>query len=126
MENILENNLEVVGNNNNIPLKLTANVSVTLISGIDMVLSANRKYWLNGILTYEITLTNNSAYNYNNLVLTDTLDISLISFVNNSLKINDEVYSNYTYDENTGLLTINLDDLNVNTIKKITFDTIRK
>lgn len=126
MENILENNLEVVGNNNNIPLKLTANVSVTLISGIDMVLSANRKYWLNGILTYEITLTNNSAYNYNNLVLTDTLDISLISFVNNSLKINGEVYSNYTYDENTGLLTINLDDLNVNTIKKITFDTIRK
>lgn len=126
MENILENNIETVGNNNNIPLKLTANVSVTLISGIDMVLSANRKYWLNGTLTYEIILTNNSTYNYNNLVLTDNLDISLISFVNSSLKINDEVYSNYTYDENTGLLTINLDDLNVNTTKKITFDTIRK
>lgn len=126
METILENNADIVGSSNNIPLKLTTNVSVNLVSGLEVTISADKKYWADGNLTYRVVLTNNSEYLYENPIITDVLDIALITLVENSLKIDDTIYSNYTFDSSNGMLTINMENLNINETKKITFEVQRK
>ena len=126
METILENNADIVGSSNNIPLKLTTNVSVNLVSGLEVTISADKKYWADGNLTYMVVLTNNSEYLYENPIVTDVLDTALITLVENSLKIDDTIYSNYTFESSNGMLTINMENLNINETKKITFEVQRK
>lgn len=126
METILENNADIVGSSNNIPLKLTTNVSVNLVSGLEVTISADKKYWADGNLTYMVVLTNNSEYLYENPIITDVLDTTLITLVENSLKIDDTIYSNYTFESSNGMLTINMENLNINETKKITFEVQRK
>lgn len=126
METILENNADIVGSSNNIPLKLTTNVSVNLVSGLEVTISADKKYWADGNLTYTIVLTNNSEYLYENPIITDVLDTALITLVENSLKIDDNIYSNYSFESSNGMLTINMKNLNINETKKITFEVQRK
>lgn len=126
METILENNADIVGSSNNIPLKLTTNVSVNLVSGLKVTISADKKYWADGNLTYIIVLTNNSEYLYENPIITDVLDTALITLVENSLKIDDTIYSNYSFESSNGMLTINMENLNINETKKITFEVQRK
>lgn len=126
METILENNAAIVGSSNNIPLKLTTNVSVNLVSGLEVTISADKKYWADGNLTYTIVLTNNSEYLYENPIITDVLDTALITLVENSLKIDDNIYSNYSFESSNGMLTINMKNLNINETKKITFEVQRK
>lgn len=126
METILENNADIVGSSNNIPLKLTTNVSVNLVSGLKVTISADKKYWADGNLTYIVVLTNNSEYLYENPIITDVLDTALITLVENSLKIDDTIYSNYSFESSNGTLTINMENLNINETKKITFEVQRK
>lgn len=126
MKTILENNADIVGSSNNIPLKLTTNVSVNLVSGLEVTISADKKYWADGNLTYTIVLTNNSEYLYENPIITDVLDTALITLVENSLKIDDNIYSNYSFESSNGMLTINMKNLNINETKKITFEVQRK
>lgn len=126
METILENNADIIGSSNNIPLKLTTNVSVNLVSGLEVTISADKKYWADGNLTYTIVLTNNSEYLYENPIITDVLDTTLITLVENSLKIDDTIYSNYSFESSNGMLTINMENLNINETKKITFEVQRK
>lgn len=126
METILENNADIIGSSNNIPLKLTTNVSVNLVSGLEVTISADKKYWADGNLTYTIVLTNNSEYLYENPIITDVLDTTLITLVENSLKIDDTIYNNYSFESSNGMLTINMENLNINETKKITFEVQRK
>lgn len=126
METILENNADIIGSSNNIPLKLTTNVSVNLVSGLEVTISADKKYWADGNLTYTIVLTNNSEYLYENPIITDVLDTTLITLVKNSLKIDDTIYNNYSFESSNGMLTINMENLNINETKKITFEVQRK
>lgn len=126
METILENNADIVGSSNNIPLKLTTNVSVNLVSGLKVTISADKKYWADGNLTYIVVLTNNSEYLYENPIITDVLDTALITLVEKSLKIDDTIYSNYSFESSNGMLTINMENLNINETKKITFEVQRK
>lgn len=126
METILENNADIVGSSNNIPLKLTTNVSVNLVSGLKVTISADKKYWADGNLTYIVVLTNNSEYLYEKPIITDVLDTALITLVEKSLKIDDTIYSNYSFESSNGMLTINMENLNINETKKITFEVQRK
>lgn len=69
--------------------------------------------WADGNLTYTITVNNESTETYTATVITDILDTTLISFITGSITIDDTPIeeSEYTYDQETGTLTIKLPDI---------------
>lgn len=59
-------------------------------------------------------------------VVQDTLDILLIDFVDSSVTVDGITSSAYTFSSDTGLLTINLDKIDVSSSKVITFQVKKK
>lgn len=61
---------------------------------------------------------------YTSPVITDELDFSLIKFVGDSVKVNGTQLENskYTYDDASGKLTINIDDVGALQTTTITFE----
>ena len=117
------------GTYDSIPTSLTSNTSVVnLVDGLTLKLEADKKTWLNGSLTYTITLANLTEIAYVSPIITDTIDTNYATFVEGSVKLDSEVLSSdkYTYDKSSGLLTINLDDVNANETKVITFEVTKK
>lgn len=97
------------GNYNNIPTTLTSSTSiVNLIEGLSISIEPNKKNWTDGFLTYQITIENQTELPYENSVITDELDTSLIEFVEDSVMINDVKATTSQYEYNTNTLTINL------------------
>jgi len=93
------------------PITFASNlVSTTIISGLTAVLSADKKYWVNGPLTYTVVITNNSGDTYSKGVLQDNLDTSTVSFdANYGVEINGSKTSDYTI--SGGVLSVNLPDV---------------
>ncbi len=97
------------GNYNNIPTTLTSSTSiVNLIEGLSISIEPDKKNWTDGFLTYQITIENQTELPYENSVITDELDTSLIEFVEDSVMINDIKATTSQYEYNTNTLTINL------------------
>lgn len=78
-----------------------------------------------GLLTYTITINNQSLNPYVAPIVTDTVDPALATLVLGSVRINGVVTTDYTFDVPTGLLTVNLGDVVATSTTIITFDVER-
>lgn len=101
----------------------TTIASTRLIDGLVATKTADKEVWVNGELTYTIKITNESGEDYKNVTLTDSLDISLIDLVPNSVYV-DGTQTAYTYA--SGVLSINLSSIDDGSEITIIFKVTRK
>ena len=124
METQLTNAVSVEGSYNAVPLSITSDVLVvTMLNGLTVTKKADKMMWADGNLTYTIVVTNDAEETFTTPIITDNLDKNLITFVNESVTIDGNSASSdkYNYDEATGKLTINLEDITASSSRTITF-----
>ena len=129
METELINQATILGNYNDIPTEIsTQALVVTMITGLTVTKSADKLVWSEGNLTYKMEISNQTETAYTSPVITDILNPDLIKLVNDTIKTDGTPIetSEYTYDENTGKLTINLPTINAKEKKTITFEVSKK
>lgn len=129
MEKILSNTAKAVGNYNSIPTSITSTATVvTMISGLTITKTADKQVWADGVLTYTIIINNNSDKPYSTPEIKDELDTTLIEFIPNSVTIDSQIAdsSDYSFDESTNILTINLNDIAISESKVVTFQVKKK
>lgn len=129
METKLSNVATVLGNYNDIPTSITSEVLlVTMIKGLTVTKSSDKQIWADGLLTYTITVNNETSVKYTSPVISDTLDINNINLIEDSIMINGNKAqsSEYTYDSSTGELTINLSDLEPSEKSVVSFQVAKK
>lgn len=85
MEAMLNNTASVLGEYDVVPISVNSEVLVvSLISGLTVTKSANKMVWADGTLTFTIGVDNQAEKSYTAPVITDVLDINLVSFVASS------------------------------------------
>ena len=129
METQLSNTATVLGEYNNIPTSISSQaLVVTMIDGLTVTKTADKMIWADGILTYTILVDNKATETYTSPKITDILNTTLVSFVSDSVTIDGVKATTvkYTYDESTGTLTINLDDIAPSASSTITFQVEKK
>lgn len=112
--NELNNLVTATGTYNDIPTSLTSNTMVVnMIDGLTIKKEADKKNWIDGELTYTITIQNNTDKTYTKPIVTDVIDNNFVDFVDGSVMINDvkATESQYSYTEGTHTLTVNLEDV---------------
>lgn len=84
--------------------------------------------WADGLLTFTMVINNETNEVYKNLIISDILNASLVTFEDRTVTIDGEVddVSKYTYDDATGKLTINGNDVLVSSTSIITFKVAKK
>ncbi len=104
-----------------VPITFASNeVTTTIVTGLTATLSANKRYWVDGALTYTVTVTNNSGETYSKGVLADALDTANVQFdTDYAVEIDGAKTSDYTY--SGGLLSVNLPDVADGTTVTVTF-----
>ncbi|MCL2176945.1 MAG: hypothetical protein FWB72_03215 [Firmicutes bacterium] len=119
---ILLNKAVVDGTYTSLPLEIDSNIlSTTIVAGLTVVKTASALIWVGGNLTYTVTISNLTDEDFVTPTLTDTLDITQIDLVANTVKI-DGVTSAYTYSSVTGLLTVVLPTVVSGATTVVTFD----
>lgn len=129
METELNNTATVLGNYNSIPTEIsTQALVVTMLKGLTATKTADKMIWSDGLLTYTIVVSNDTDYDYVGPVVTDILDISLISLVDDSVTVDGVKISapQYTWDSSSGKLSISLTDIEAKGKKTITFQVEKK
>lgn len=122
----LSNSASVTGTYDTSLLTLTSNEVITeIVSGITITKEADKQKWLDGNLTYTITVENNSNDDFQSPKLVDVLDPNLIKLVDGSVQLNG-VDTAYNYDDVTGTLTIDLKTITVGETSVITFRVQQK
>ena len=117
----LSNTATIVGNYDAIPTTLVSEAVITeMIAGLTIVKTADKQNWASGDLTYTITVTNGAEKAFENPIITDTLDPKLIKLIDDSVKVNGTT-TQYTYDADTGLLTVVLETIAIEGKSEITF-----
>ena len=127
--NELTNTINATGTYNNIPTALTSNTSVVnLVDGLTLKKEADKENWVDGALTYTITLNNNTENDYKDAKLEDIINIALATFIPSSVTINDTaaLESQYQYEEGTGTLTVQMGTVTANSETKVTFKVKKK
>lgn len=127
--NELNNTATAVGNYNNVSTSLTSNTSVVnLIDDLTLRLEADKANWSDGLLTYTITLDNQTTLSYENPVVKDVLDTSKVEFVEGSVLIDqvEATSSEASYDSSSSTLQITLDEVGANSSKVISFKVKKK
>lgn len=127
--NELNNTATAVGNYNNVSTSLTSNTSVVnLIDDLTLRLEADKVNWSDGLLTYTITLDNQTTLSYENPVVKDVLDTSKVEFVEGSVLIDqvEATSSEAFYDSSSSTLQITLDEVGANSSKVISFKVKKK
>ncbi len=129
METELNNTATVLGEYNSIPTEIsTQTLVVTMLTGLSVSKTADKLVWSDGYLTYTIEVDNQTNVDYTSPVITDILDPTLITLVSGSVKLDNNPMeeSQYTYDSNSGKLTINLPNVETKTKKVISFEVEKK
>lgn len=129
METELNNTATVLGNYNSIPTEIsTQALVVTMFRGLTATKTADKMIWSDGLLTYTIVVSNDTDYDYVEPVVTNILDISLISLVDDSVTVDGVKISTpqYTWDSSSGKLSISLSDIEAKGKKTITFQVEKK
>ncbi len=129
METELTNTATVLGEYNSIPTEIsTTAIVVTILEGLTVTKSADKPIWTEGNLTYTVEINNETTKAYTSPVITDILDPTLITLVAGTIKVDDTVLeeSQYTYEEDTGKLTITVPDIAAQSKKTITFEVSKK
>ena len=127
--NELSNTINAAGTYDDTPISLTSNTNVVkIIDGLTLKLEADKKYWKDGNLKYSITLDNATDVSYTTVTLTDVLDTTYISFVDGSVEIDGAkaTSSQYSYNEASHTLTVNLDSVAAQGNTMITFEVKKK
>lgn len=82
METKLNNTVSVLGEYNVVPTFINFEVLVvSLISGLTVTKSADKMVWADGTLIFNIEVDNQTEKSYTAPVITDALDINIVSFV---------------------------------------------
>ena len=129
METELSNVVSALGNYNSIPTSITSDaVLVTMISGLTITKSADKTVWADGNLTYTIKIDNQTNETYTDPVLTDILNGTLVTFVDESVTIDGvkASESEYSYESGTSTLTVTLADIPAGGSKTVTFQVTKK
>ncbi len=129
METELTNTATVLGEYNSIPTEIsTTAIVVTILEGLTVTKSADKPIWTEGNLTYTVEINNETTKAYTSPIITDILDPTLITLVAGTIKVDDTVLeeSQYTYEEDTGKLTITVPDIAAQSKKTITFEVSKK
>lgn len=129
METQLTNTASVLGSYNNVPTAISSQaLVVSMIDGLTVTKTADKMIWADGVLTYTIVVDNQATEAYTTPIITDILDTTLVSFVEDSVMIEGvkAEASEYSYDEATGTLKINLTDIAPTEKKTVTFQVTKK
>lgn len=129
MNNQLTNSVTVVGTYNNLSTSLSSEaVVVAMISGLTVTKTADKMSWADGLLTYTITVENQTNTDYVNPVITDVLDGTLVEFVTDSVVINSTKAeaSQYQYNADTYTLVVNLEDVKPSESTIVVFQVTKK
>lgn len=82
MEAMLNNTASVLGEYDVLPISVNSEVLVvSLISGLTVAKSADKMVRADGTLTFTIEVDNQTEKSYTAPVITDALDINIVSFV---------------------------------------------
>ena len=127
--NELTNTATSVGTYDGLSTEMTSEaVVVLMLDDLTITKSADRQVWVTGNLTYTITITNDTENDYVTPVVTDTIDPTLATLVPDSVTINGVPATSptdYTFDDVTGLLTVNLPDIVAESNAVIVFEVSR-
>lgn len=129
MESTLSNTVSAVGNYDDIPTAITSTATVvTMVSGLNISKTADKNVWADGVLTYTIIIENKTQKTYGTPEIKDTLDLTLIDFVEGSVTIDSAKASedDYEYNQDTGVLTVNLSDIAASGSSVVTFQVKKK
>lgn len=117
----LSNIASAVGTYDSIPTTITSEAVITeIITGLTIVKTADKQNWASGNLTYTITITNGAESAFETPIVTDTLDSALIKLVDNTVQVDGNTVQ-YTYDSETGALSIQLETIAAEASSVITF-----
>lgn len=117
----LSNIANVTGDYDAIPITLTSEAVITeMIAELTIVKTVDKQNCASGNLAYTVTISNSAENPFEKPTFTDTLDPLLISLVENSVRVNG-TDANYTYDSETGLLTVELETIAKDGSTEITF-----
>ena len=127
MERELRNTVGAKGNYNSIPTSITSVASVvTMVEGLSITKTADKLVWADGELTYTIVITNDADQTYENVVVTDILNTTLVEFVDKSVTIDSVQATTGEYEYNDGTLTVNINDIVASESKTVTFKVTKK
>lgn len=109
----LTNQVDVTGQygETSSPISFSSNiVSTTIVQGLTVTKKADKENWVDGPLTYTMTITNSSGKTLTGGVLTDKLNIDIVELnTTYGVQIDGSPTSNYTY--NGGELKVTLPEL---------------
>ena len=128
MDSKLSNTANVTGTYNSLPTSITSEaIVVALINNITITKTADKQSWGTGPLTYTITVDNKEDSNFENPIITDVIDTSLVTFVDGSVTINGAKAENseYNYDSSTNTLTVNLPTMSGPSTSVVTFQVTK-
>lgn len=127
MEKELRNTVGAKGNYNSIPTSITSVASVvTMVEGLSITKTADKLVWADGELTYTIVITNDADQTYENVVVTDILNTTLVELVDKSVTIDSVQATTGEYEYNDGTLTVNINDIVASESKTVTFKVTKK
>ena len=100
-------------------------VNVTITSGLSLTMTTDQAVWADGYLTYTVVLANVSgSFPYVGPVVTTVLDPTLVTLVAGSVVLDSVslvLDTDYTFDDSTGTLTVNFDDVEIGNSSTLTF-----
>ena len=100
-------------------------LSVILTDGLSLTMTADQAVWADGVLTFTVVLSNVSGlYPYVAPVVTSVLDPTLIELVDDSVILDGTALvldTDYTYDDTTGTLVVDFDDVAIAASSTLTF-----
>lgn len=124
----LTNQVDITGQygDSSTPISFSSNlVTTTIIQGLTVNKTADKVNWVDGPLTYTITIQNTSGGVLTDGILIDNLDTSLIDFDNTyGVLIDDAKSSDFNY--NDGELKITLPQLDNEKTITIKFQVTKK
>ena len=125
-DSILTSQAGSMGSYDGQDLALNSNtVSVTMTSGLSLTMTTDQAVWADGYLTYTVVLANTSgSFPYVAPVVTTVLDPTLVTLVAGSVVLDSVslvLDTDYTFDEVTGTLTVNFDDVAIGNSSTLTF-----
>lgn len=129
METELKNTVSATGKINEIPTLINSEASVvTMLSGLTITKTADKTVWADRLLTYTITISNQTTVPYVTPIVKDILDTSLVNFVDDSVTIDGvkATAEEANFDTATSTLTVNLTDIEAAGTKTITFQVTKK
>ena len=127
--NELNNKVVANGIYNNIPTSLTSNTSVVnIIEDLTLTKEADKQNWSSGILTYTITINNETEVSYPNSKITTLINPNLVEFIPSSVKIDNLRIpeKEYNYDKDSHILTVISGLIEDSTSKTIKFSVKKK